>query len=111
MHCRDGEQLRQITRRQLLSCLMTGLFLPCTWLPTLHHCSTPQLRPPAPCFHCSRSLWLYVLSYFWGNALPFKVKLGIACAVAGGLIVGGGDLLIVTGKALFSDLPWQPLLP
>jgi drug/metabolite transporter (DMT)-like permease len=97
------EQLRQITRRQLLSCLMTGLFFALhlvTYIASLQYTSVAS----AGALLSLQPVFVAVCAFiFLGERIALKVKLGIACAVAGGLIVGGGDLLIVTGKALFGD--------
>ncbi|NLY30519.1 MAG: DMT family transporter [Firmicutes bacterium] len=98
------DQLRQISRNQLLSCLIAGLFFALhlvTYIGSLQYTSVASAGALLSLQPVFTAVGAFI---FLREQIDFRVKLGIALAVAGGLIVGGGDLLIVTGSALIGDV-------
>ncbi|NLY51802.1 MAG: DMT family transporter [Firmicutes bacterium] len=98
------DPLRQIRRKELLSCLIAGLFFALhlvTYIASLQYTSVASAGALLSLQPVFTALGAFI---FLRERIDFRVKLGIALAVAGGLVVGGGDLLIVTGSALFGDV-------
>ncbi len=101
---RSREQLRRINRNHMACCLLVGVFFGLhlvTYIASLKYTSVASagaLLSLQPVFVTIGA------SIFLREHIDFRMKLGIAFAVTGGLVVGSGDLIAVTGTALRGDL-------
>jgi len=97
-------QLRSMSREQLLSCFTAGLFFALhlvAYIASLQYTSVASAGALLSLQPVFTALGAFI---FLRERIHFRVKLGIALAVLGGAVVGGGDLFIVTGSALFGDV-------
>lgn len=97
------EQLRSLNRSHLVGCLLVGVFFGLhlvAYIASLEYTSVASagaLLALQPVFVAIGA------SIFLREHIELRVKIGIVCAVIGGLIVGSGDLLTVTKTALIGD--------
>ncbi|NLK08451.1 MAG: DMT family transporter [Firmicutes bacterium] len=101
---RGWRQFKAIQKSHLRWCLLIGVFFGLhlvTYIASLDYTSVAS----AGAFASLQPVFVAVgASIFLQEKVGLKVKLGIALAVVGGLVVGGGDLLAVTKTAFFGDL-------
>jgi drug/metabolite transporter (DMT)-like permease len=97
------DQLRSLDRGHLVGCLLVGVFFGLhlvAYIASLEYTSVASagaLLALQPVFVAIGA------SIFLREHIELRVKIGIVCAVIGGLIVGSGDLLTVTKTALMGD--------
>ncbi|NMB45511.1 MAG: EamA family transporter [Firmicutes bacterium] len=96
-------QLSSLDRSHLVGCLWVGVFFGLhlvTYIASLKHTSVAS----AGAFLSLQPVFVAIgASLFLRERIELRVKIGIACAVIGGMIVGGGDLFTVTRTALYGD--------
>ncbi len=104
MAIQGWDQLKSIKKKHLIWCLLVGISFGLhlvTYIASLNYTSVASagaLASLQPVFVAIGA------SVFLRERIGLRVRIGIACAVVGGLIVGGGDLLTVTSTALIGDL-------
>ncbi|NMB25123.1 MAG: DMT family transporter [Firmicutes bacterium] len=104
MAIRGWGELKAIKKRHLVWCLLVGISFGLhlvTYIASLNYTSVASagaLASLQPVFVAIGA------SIFLKERIGLRVRFGIALAVIGGLIVGGGDLLTVTSTALFGDM-------
>lgn len=100
---RGWDQLSTISHTHLVWCLLVGVFFGLhlvTYIASLAYTSVASagaLVSLQPVFVAIGA------SIFLRERIDLHVKIGIACAVIGGMIVGSGDLVTVTRTALLGD--------
>lgn len=104
MAVQGWDQLKAIKKKHFIWCLLVGISFGLhlvTYIASLNYTSVASagaLASLQPVFVAIGA------SIFLKERIGLRVRIGIALAVVGGLVVGGGDLLTVTSAALFGDM-------
>jgi drug/metabolite transporter (DMT)-like permease len=99
---RHGPEFRRLSRREVVVAAASGVLLAAhfaTWIPSLQYttvAASTVLVTAAPVFVAIGSTWL-------GEPVTRGAAVGIAIAMAGTLVVSGGDIGI-SGRAVFGDV-------
>ncbi len=100
---RDGRQLRRLDARAWRMALGSGLLLAvhfAAWITSLQYTSVAS----SVVIVTTSPVWVALVSVLlWRERLKRTVVAGIALAVVGGIVIGGGDLAL-GGSSLFGDL-------
>jgi drug/metabolite transporter (DMT)-like permease len=99
---RSREELRGLSRREWLLCLLAGVFLAGhfgTWVPSVRLTSVAS----ATALVATQPIWAAVLARAAGRRVSGGAWLGIVVAVVGAVLLTGADLSL-SGRALVGDL-------
>ncbi len=98
---RRGGELRTLSRRQIGLAILAGAFLAAhfmSWIPSLTYTSVAA----SSVLVTSQPLWVAVLGRLVGERMTRRALAGVIVALAGALIISGGDLA-GGGRALIGD--------
>lgn len=97
---RRWQELKRLTKRQVALMALSGVFLAfhfATWISSLEYTSVPS----SAVLVTTSPLWVAVLSpLFLKERITKGVGVGLAIALVGSVIVGGGDTCKLTGTGL-----------
>ena len=98
---RHGDELRALTRRQRRLALLSGAFLAAhfaTWIPSLSFTSVAA----SSVLVTTQPLWVALFGRVIGERPSRRALVGIGVALAGTLVIAGGDFAS-SGRALLGD--------
>lgn len=98
------DQLSRISRNHLIWCLLVGVFFGLHFITYTTSLAYTSVASAGALLSLQPVFVAIGASIFLRERIGLRVKVGIACAVIGGMIVGSGDLLAVTKTALLGDL-------
>jgi len=99
---RRREELRSLTARQRWLAVLAGVFLAAhfaTWIPSLSYTTVAA----SSVLVTTQPLWVAIFGRVIGERTPRAAYVGIAIALAGTLVIAGGDLG-GSGRAIVGDL-------